>query len=120
MKLSYHEMIEDAILTLADRQGSTRLEIWKCVHSKYPEADYKQFLVRMKKVDPKIIVRAAKGQKWRLDPNYRARLLTALKNGKSPATAKKQTPASIKKNKNKKRVSSKRPSTKKTQKNKKK
>jgi hypothetical protein len=42
-------MIEDAILTLAERQGSSRQALWKVVMTKYPGADYKQFVVRLKK-----------------------------------------------------------------------
>ena len=43
-------MIENALLTLADRKGSTRQAIWKYVNNKHPEADYKQFLIRLKKI----------------------------------------------------------------------
>jgi len=39
--MTYQEMIESALLTLADRKGSTRQAIWKCINTKYPEADYK-------------------------------------------------------------------------------
>jgi len=46
----YAEMIEDAILTLNERSGSSRQGIWKCLNAKYPEADYKQFLIRLKKL----------------------------------------------------------------------
>ena len=50
MTMRYSDMIADAILTLEDRKGSSRQAIWKCIESKYPEADYKQFLIRLKKV----------------------------------------------------------------------
>jgi hypothetical protein len=42
-------MIEDAIITLGERKGSSRQALWKVVHAKHPEADYKQFLIRLKK-----------------------------------------------------------------------
>ena len=49
-KHSYLEMIQVALLTLNETGGSSRQELWKCVGSKFPEADYKQFLVRLKKL----------------------------------------------------------------------
>jgi hypothetical protein len=47
---TYFEMIEEALLTLQDRKGSSRQAIWKAVNTKFPEADYKQFLIRLKKI----------------------------------------------------------------------
>jgi linker histone H1 and H5 family len=47
---TYLEMIEDGIITLADRKGASRQALWKCVSSKYPESDYKHFIVRLKKL----------------------------------------------------------------------
>ncbi len=61
MKTSYQDMIEDAIITLADRSGSSRKAIWKCIESKYEAADYKQFLVRLKKVNTDQVVKTTKG-----------------------------------------------------------
>ena len=77
MKASYTEMIEDAILTLKDRSGSSRQAIWKCLHAKYPEADYKQFLVRLKKVkgSDQIVV---DGNNFKLSREYREKLVKAL------------------------------------------
>jgi len=49
-KHSYAEMIQTALLTLNERGGSSRQGLWKCVHAKYPESDYKQFLVRLRKL----------------------------------------------------------------------
>lgn len=50
-KTSYLEMIQVAILTLNDRGGSTRPELWKCIESKYPaEANKKQFLLALKRL----------------------------------------------------------------------
>ena len=50
MPSQYFEMIQDALLTLKDRKGSSRAALWKCVRAKYPEADHKQFLIRLKKI----------------------------------------------------------------------
>lgn len=44
------DLIEEAILTLADRKGSTRQGIWKFISAKYPQVDYKQFLTRFRKI----------------------------------------------------------------------
>jgi len=46
--MKYLEMIIDAIITLADRKGSSRAAIWKFISQKYAEADYKQFLIRFR------------------------------------------------------------------------
>ena len=46
--MKYLDMILDAIVTLADRKGSSRAAIWKCISQKYVEADYKQFLIRLR------------------------------------------------------------------------
>ena len=79
-KLSFFEMIEDAVLVLADRKGSTRQGIWKCISTKYPEVDYKQFLIRFKKIkeDPNL---AVNGMRVRLDRKYKDKLMKKLKNG---------------------------------------
>jgi hypothetical protein len=49
-KHSYAEMIQTALLTLNERGGSSRQAIWKYVEAKFPESNYKQFLVRLKKI----------------------------------------------------------------------
>ena len=46
----YTDLIETAILTLGERKGSSRQAIWKSIHSLYPEADYKQFFIRLRKM----------------------------------------------------------------------
>lgn len=44
-------MVHDGLMTLDNnRKGASRQELWKCVSSKFPEADHKMFLVRMKKL----------------------------------------------------------------------
>ena len=62
-KVSYFEMIEDGLLTLADRKGASRQALWKCVSSKYPEhADFKHFLVRLKKLSHEGPIHFKKGR----------------------------------------------------------
>jgi len=39
LRHTYFEMIQVALLTLNERKGSTRQEIWKCVASRFPEAN---------------------------------------------------------------------------------
>ena len=41
------------LMTLNDRGGSSRQAIWKAAHAKFPEADYKIFIVRLKKYSSK-------------------------------------------------------------------
>ena len=48
-KASYAEMLQTALMTLNERGGSTRQEIWKFINAKFAHADYKIFLVRLKK-----------------------------------------------------------------------
>ena len=48
-KPTYVEMIQTALMTLNERGGSSRQEIWKFINAKFPSADYKIFLVRLKK-----------------------------------------------------------------------
>ena len=36
---TYLEMIQIAILTLNERGGSSRQEIWKCIEAKFPEGN---------------------------------------------------------------------------------
>ena len=47
--MTYAEMITDGLMTLNEKGGSTRQELWKCVSSKFEKADYKLFLARLKK-----------------------------------------------------------------------
>ena len=48
-KMTYSEMITDALMTLNEKGGSTRQELWKCVSAKFVKADYKLFITRLKK-----------------------------------------------------------------------
>ena len=48
-KHSYVQMIQSALMSLNERGGTSRQEMWKFIQAKFPEADYKMFLVRLKK-----------------------------------------------------------------------
>ena len=74
-KHSYLEMIEDGLLTLHERKGASRQALWKCVAAKYPEeADFKQFLIRLKKLSHEGPVQFAKGR-YHLEPEYKLQRL---------------------------------------------
>ena len=49
-KLSYAEMIQDAINVLREPRGSTRQELWKAVTARHMAADHKQFLLRLRRL----------------------------------------------------------------------
>lgn len=74
---TYFEMVEDAILTLGERMGSSRQAIWKYLNTKYPEADYKQFLIRLKKIKESDNIVQNKG-KFKLSQDYKKKLLKVL------------------------------------------
>jgi colicin import membrane protein len=46
-KKSYSEMIEETLMTLNERGGSSRQAVWKACQAKFPDAEYKYFLVRL-------------------------------------------------------------------------
>ena len=46
---TYVEMLQTALMTLNERGGSSRQAIWKFIEAKFPEANRKIFLVRLKK-----------------------------------------------------------------------
>ena len=88
MKHSFFEMIEDAVLTLGERKGSSRQAIWKYISTKYPEADYKMFITRLRKVkENNNIVSAKKGMKYMLSDSYKKNLIKKLKAGSSTKKA---------------------------------
>jgi hypothetical protein len=92
---TYAEIIEEAILGLGETMGSSRQAIWKAISSAHPAADYKLFVVRLKKMrEAKQI--AQKGGKFRLEVSYKQKLLKALEQGKSGRKVNKSS-ASMKK-----------------------
>ena len=82
-KTPYLDMIQEALSTLRERQGSSRQAIWKCVHCKHPEADYKQFLVRLKKFKAGSTLEEPNKGRYRLTQQFKQKLLDQLKKGKS-------------------------------------
>jgi histone H1/5 len=97
---TYFEMIQDAIITLGERNGSSRQAIWKCINAKYPESDYKQFVVRLKKVKGTDHIIQNKG-KFKLAPEFKKQLIKNLENGKNPKKQQKSKATMKKTNKRK-------------------
>ena len=84
--MKYLEMIQDAIITLQDRKGSSRQALWKCVSAQHPEADYKQFLIRLKKESHEGHVLFDKGR-YKLDASSKAKLLKGKSSGSKKTSA---------------------------------
>jgi len=89
-------MIEDGIITLADRKGASRQALWKCVSSKYPEVDFKQYLVRLKKLAHDGPIQYKKGR-YTLEASYKAKKLNEIKRGGKPKKRVLKTKATKKK-----------------------
>ena len=76
-------------MTLNERGGTSRQAIWKFIEAKYPEANRKIFLVRLKKysgTDGFIIQGKVKGR-FSLNKGYREGLLRRVAKGMSVARA---------------------------------
>lgn len=43
-------MIQLALMTLNERGGSSRQELWKCIEARFPEASHKMYLVSLRKI----------------------------------------------------------------------
>ena len=76
-KLTYIEIIQDALLTLNEPKGSSRQAIWKCIQGRHPDqADQKQFLVRLKKLssDPLNNIEKNGNSRFRLNKSYKDKI----------------------------------------------
>jgi len=75
-------------MTLSERGGSTRQTVWKAVQAKFPEADYKLFLVRLKKYSSKdgfVAKGKGSGARYSIAPSMRDGLKRRLAKGMSVA-----------------------------------
>jgi histone H1/5 len=97
----YAEMIEDALIQLSDRKGSSRVGLWKYVNAKYPEADYKQFLIRLKKLSHEKSELTFEHGRYKLTQNHKVKLLRALDKGSKTKKRVQKTKATMKKSKKK-------------------
>lgn len=78
------EMVQTALLTLNERGGSTRQAIWKCIEAKFPESNYKQFLVRLKKLsETSQHIIKVNPQVFKLEPKFKKRAEEAIKRGET-------------------------------------
>lgn len=95
----YLDMIENALIHLHERKGSSRVAIWKYVNSQYPEADFKQFLIRLKKLShEKAHILFDKGR-YKITPNERQKLKKQLDKGSATKKRVHKTKATMKKSK---------------------
>ena len=62
-----------ALMNLNERGGSSRQAVWKFVEAKFPEANRKLFLVRLKKYSSEggFIQKSKRGSKFFLDAAYK-------------------------------------------------
>ena len=80
-KHTYLEMVQVALLTLNERGGSTRKEIWKCIEARFPhEANYRSFILALKKIVVKenAVVKGKNRTRFTLEKEFRLRALKRL------------------------------------------
>ena len=109
-KLQYINMITQAIFDIGDRKGASRDAIWKYLQMKFPEdvRDKKIFLARLLKIskeDNQVNKAANNAARFRLDMNFRNRMLRAMAKGEKVKAT--RTNAMTKKTKNDKKGASK-------------
>ena len=80
-KHTYLEMIQVALLTLNERGGSTRKEIWKCIEARFPhEANYRSYILALKKIVVKenAVIRGKNRTRFALEKEFKLRALKRL------------------------------------------
>ena len=90
MKVSYAEMIQDALCVLKNKGGSSRQAVWKCVAARNPDADYKQFVVRLKKLtgaEGSHVVLGKNKQRFQLSAKLADRIRGLNKRSGKPVTS---------------------------------
>ena len=83
-KLTYIEIIQDALLTLNEPKGSTRQNLWKCIQSRHPDhTDPRQFYIRLKKLssDPLNNIEKNGNSRFRLNTSYKDKIQRRLAKG---------------------------------------
>ena len=74
-------MVQVALLTLNERGGSTRKEIWKCIEARFPhEANYRSFILALKKIVVKenAVVKGKNRTRFTLEKEFKLRALKRL------------------------------------------
>ena len=100
MRPTYLSMIEDAIIILSERKGSSRLAIWKVISSKEESAAYKQFLIQLKRVSRDGTITYASGR-YKISGERKKEMMK-----KQPKRPLKRTQATTKKDSKRKSISS--------------
>ena len=83
-KHTYMEMVMIALITLNESGGSTRQELWKCISAKFPESDYKQFILRLKRMQmdtSSFVVQGKTIARFKLEPKFKDKLKRRLDKG---------------------------------------
>ena len=84
VKHSYVEMIQVALLTLNERGGASRQQMWKCIEAKFPEANKVQFALALKKcsaAEKNFLVPGKTKQRFALSPEFRKNIQKRLATG---------------------------------------
>ena len=86
---TYVEMLQTALMTLNERGGSSRQAIWKFIEAKFPEANRKIFLVRLKKYSGEngFIVKGKTSARFSLNRGFRLGLEKRVAKGMTVARA---------------------------------
>ena len=97
MSISYTDLIVEAVVSYGEVKGTSKEDLWKATVSKKPEADLKQFTLRLKKLLEQGVLKSS-NYRYRLCKVYHKKLLSKLEKGqdslpvvvsKSRATTKK-------------------------------
>ena len=82
-KHTYLEMVQIAILTLNERGGSSRQEIWKCIEARYPEADHKRYMIAFKKMggEEGPVIHGRNRARFTLEKKFRVKALKRMAMG---------------------------------------
>ena len=86
---TYSAMIHTAVSTLNEKGGSTRQELWKFMEAKFPNANRKLFLVRLKKYSSAggFLSMNSKKSRFRISKEFKDGLERRLKKGMTVAAA---------------------------------
>lgn len=84
LKHTYLEMVQIAIITLNERGGSSRQEIWKCIESKFPEANLTSYMIALKKMSAKggPVLRGKNMQRYTLEKDFKRKAVKRMAQGK--------------------------------------
>jgi hypothetical protein len=76
-------MVQVALLTLNERGGSTRQEIWKCIETKFPEANHTSYRIAMRKLTAKDgpIKHGSNSSRFTLEKNFKIKALKRMAQG---------------------------------------